>query len=347
MPQKVLFPMEYHRPTQDENAPFSHAGSLAMDWGGLNSTANCKLYAPCDMRCVRVRREASHETYFESVEPVEHADGFVGFAHFTFMHDNVINPNVREGAVLKQGEYFADEGTFANGRGSQVPAHSHIEAGRGKSPARQIQNSRRTFITAPQSHLYDVFWIASDTVMLQPNAGIKKHNWKRTSQTLLKPNTGTSAVRKFGLMVGPSIDLSVVEALATNLKLPYKKVQIHNDVEKIEMDIMYVGGVTLGDATTLENLAASKKIPVNNLELITDKTVLTASKIGPMTSGDVVKIEALARQGEVPVFGQHMGTTPEKTVLYVGFSSNTDTSTLLNLARELKLPNEPLLTIKK
>ena len=46
--QKFKFPMEYLRVTQGEFDPYSHAGSMAMDFGGKDTESD-KLYCPCDM----------------------------------------------------------------------------------------------------------------------------------------------------------------------------------------------------------------------------------------------------------------------------------------------------------
>ena len=72
--QKFKFPMEYLRVTQGENDTYSHAGSLAMDFGGKGTGAD-KLYCPCDMVVKRTRQNANGELYLESVEPVLFADG--------------------------------------------------------------------------------------------------------------------------------------------------------------------------------------------------------------------------------------------------------------------------------
>ena len=101
--QRALFPMEYLRVTQNENGSTSHKGSLAMDLGGRNTGVD-KVYGPCDMRIVRVRKDSSHETYAESLEPVLWADGTVDYLNFTFMHDNVLNANCKAGSIIRQGQ---------------------------------------------------------------------------------------------------------------------------------------------------------------------------------------------------------------------------------------------------
>lgn len=195
--QKALFPMKYLRCTQDENSTTSHAGSLAMDFGGQSGATDDVLFAPCDMICRRRREDSSHELYFESTAAVECADGYKGIVHFTFMHDNTINSNVKVGQVIKQGEYFMDEGGFGRGVKDKFARHVHIEAGKGASPARQVQNSKGTWVTIPQSHLYDIFFIAADTIML---AGKGNHAWRHTTDKLLDTSAnGATAATDIGV----------------------------------------------------------------------------------------------------------------------------------------------------
>ncbi len=85
--ERARFPMEFLRVTQGPNTG-SHAGSKAMDFGGKDTGCDA-VYAPFTGRVARVRTDSSHETYFESLEPVEFADGTVDYMTVTLMHDNV------------------------------------------------------------------------------------------------------------------------------------------------------------------------------------------------------------------------------------------------------------------
>lgn len=163
--QKPYFPMGVLRITQGENSNYSHKGSLAMDFGGKD-TGKDKVYAPCDMRVVRVRTDSSHETYTESLEPVLYADGTKDYISFTFMHDDYLNPNLRVGAVIKQGDYFFDEGGFGGSRPNSFGAHLHLEVSRGKSPAKQVKNAYGTWVTPNQYPIYKALWIKQNTTVL-------------------------------------------------------------------------------------------------------------------------------------------------------------------------------------
>lgn len=175
MAQKFKFPMEYLRVTQGELDTYSHAGSLAMDFGGKDGGAD-RLYCPCDMLVKRCRQKANGELYLESTLPVLFADGTTDYARLLCLHDNAFN--VVEGQVLKQGDYFYDEGGMGGGKPGRYANHVHIEAGKGKwKSTTQSMNSRGTFVIEKQAHLYDLFILGNDVQILN-NGG---YNWKRVS----------------------------------------------------------------------------------------------------------------------------------------------------------------------
>ncbi len=190
--QKALWPGKFLRITQDELSTYSHTGSLAMDSGDENGNIQ-KLYAPCDMTFTRIREnESSQETYAESVAPVLWADGTVDYMSFTFMHDNIINSNVYEGATVQQGEYFYDEGGFGRGRPGTFANHCHIEVSRGKSASMQSKNAYGTFVTANQVHIYDALFIPADCKVLDGRG----HVWKNANETLEKEVISTPATEE-------------------------------------------------------------------------------------------------------------------------------------------------------
>ena len=75
--ERARFPMEFLRVTQGPNTG-SHAGSKAMDFGGKD-TGKDPIYAPFTGKFVRVRKDSSHESYLESLESVEFANGVVDY----------------------------------------------------------------------------------------------------------------------------------------------------------------------------------------------------------------------------------------------------------------------------
>lgn len=173
--QKAYYPFKTMRITQDENGTYSHAGSLAMDDGGASPGTKDAGYAPADIRIARVVSGSSHQIFAETVEPVLWANGDVDYMNFTIMHDDVIDANVKVGAVIRQGVKFFEEGTYSGGRPGTVGSHMHLEVGRGKSPARQVQNSRGTWVTPGQVHIYDALFIPKDGVILDGRG----HPWVR------------------------------------------------------------------------------------------------------------------------------------------------------------------------
>nr|DAN94851.1 MAG TPA: Morphogenesis protein 1 hydrolase [Caudoviricetes sp.] len=164
--QKAYMPMEVLRVTQGRNRG-SHLGTYALDLGGRD-TGQDKVFAPCDLRIVRVRTDggSNGEVYAESTGPVELPDGSASVLHFTFIHDDSYNNNVRVGAVIEQGIYFYDEGGRSDGRPGVYGAHLHLEVGRGTSPARQVKNSRGCWMTPNTEPVENLLWLRPNTVVL-------------------------------------------------------------------------------------------------------------------------------------------------------------------------------------
>ena len=162
--QKFLFPMKHLRVTQGELSNYSHAGSLAMDFGGKDGGSD-KLYAPCDMVVKRCRANATGEMYLESIDKVQFADGTSDYARLLCIHDSAFNKKV--GDVIKQGEYFYDEGGMGSGKPNKFATHVHIEAGKGKwKSTTQSPNSKGTYVCERQEHLYNMFFVPENTVVL-------------------------------------------------------------------------------------------------------------------------------------------------------------------------------------
>lgn len=160
--ERARFPMEFLRVTQGPNVG-SHAGSKAMDFGGKDTGCDA-VYAPFTGRVARVRTDSSHETYFESLEPVEYADGTVDYMTVTLMHDNVLD--VRAGQVLHQGEKIGDEGGFGSGRPGRFGAHLHLEVSRGRNIAYQVRNAQGTYCTPQQIDVWSALWLGMDVQVL-------------------------------------------------------------------------------------------------------------------------------------------------------------------------------------
>ena len=69
--------------------------------------------------------------------------------------------------VIKQGEYFYDEGGMGGGKPNRFATHVHIEAGKGKwKSTTQAPNSKGTYVCERQEHLYNMFFVPENTVVL-------------------------------------------------------------------------------------------------------------------------------------------------------------------------------------
>lgn len=162
-PQLCYFPMQHLRITQSENIG-SHRNSLAMDFGGKDVFKDV-LYAPCDIKIIRVREKANGEVYAESLKPVLFADGTIDYLHILLLHDNNTF-NLKVGDIIKQHHPFYQEGGMYCGDPCYYANHVHIEAGKGKwiNPI-QYKNSSGTYVCENQNHLYSLFWLKKGTTV--------------------------------------------------------------------------------------------------------------------------------------------------------------------------------------
>lgn len=192
--ERARFPMEFLRVTQGPNVG-SHVGSRAMDFGGRDTGCDA-VYAPFTGRVARVRTDSSHETYFESMEPVEFADGTVDYMTVTLMHDNVLD--VRAGQVLHQGEKIGDEGGFGSGRPGRFGAHLHLEVSRGRGIAYQVRNAQGTYCTPQQVDVWSALWLGMDVQVLD-GGGCP---WKRDIKAIIEKQWKTAATQAGAVALG-------------------------------------------------------------------------------------------------------------------------------------------------
>ena len=213
--QNVLFFMQYMRGTQAEGGSTSHVKSLAIDWGGKSAgSAGDPIFAPCDCKVVRARTDSSHEIFLESVAPVRRANGTVGITNFVFMHDETIKPNVKVGAVLKQGEYFANEGGFGRGQSGKFAVHCHSEAADGPSQGKQYQNSAGTYVLQNQMHHYDVFFVPADCVVLNDFG----YPWQHTTDKILDTSNNAGSGAEPTPTIGGAEQMNVFTITAASKK---------------------------------------------------------------------------------------------------------------------------------
>lgn len=162
--QKFKFPMEFLRVTQGEFSTYSHAGSMAIDFGGKDAGSD-KLYCPCDMLVKRCRENANGELYLESTAPVLFADGTSDYARMICIHDSTFK--VKVGDIIPQGQFFYQEGGMGSGNPHKFGTHVHIEAGKGKwKSTTQAKNAQGTYVIENQEHLYNMFILGKDVQIL-------------------------------------------------------------------------------------------------------------------------------------------------------------------------------------
>lgn len=244
--QKAYFPMDVLRVTQGRGVG-SHRGTYAFDFGGKDSGKD-KVYAPCDMKIVRVRTGGdSGEVYAQSVEPVLLPDGTTSVLHFTFIHDDSFNSNCTVGAVIKQGEYFYDEGGKSGGKAGVYAAHLHLEVGKGTSPKKQVKNGYGCWMTPNTAPIEELLWIQSDATILSTGG----YSWTYDKDTkIVKPLSDDAII----LQVGPASagDRKAINATATQRGLPYSE---------DEAGFMYVGPASAGDQVAIISAAEELGLP--------------------------------------------------------------------------------------
>lgn len=157
--------METLRVTQDEQDDFSHKGSFAIDFGG-EDTGKSNIYAPCNLKITRVRRNANGEIYWTSTEPILFADGSIDYASGVFLHCD--NRHLVEGMFFLQDDYITQEGGWGAGSPNKFGNHVHVEACKGilKQP-RQVKNGAGIWVIEKQNSLRSMFFIPKNVKILK------------------------------------------------------------------------------------------------------------------------------------------------------------------------------------
>lgn len=122
--QNILFPMKVMKITTRAGEG-THVGSNAIDIAGSDAGIE-SAFAPFTGVIKKIWANGN-TVWFESVEPVQFADGRQDFAVVSMTHDNSI-ADLSVGRRIEQGEVFYQEGTAGNAYGN----HIHLEIGAGK-----------------------------------------------------------------------------------------------------------------------------------------------------------------------------------------------------------------------
>lgn len=145
--QLAQFPMDVINVTQGENGPYSHRGTLCMDFVG--TTARYPYYAPCDCEVI-ARDNANAFLVFRSMGKVMCGDGVEREIVWDCMHDNTLLFNV--GDKLLKGELMGRTGTG----GVTTGDHLHLNVIEGQT-YQGFDYKPDPALRGTELHIYDVF----------------------------------------------------------------------------------------------------------------------------------------------------------------------------------------------
>lgn len=166
----MLFPLPYMYISQGENEPYSHAGTLNIDFLGWNSNGRvyqCDYYAPCSCKCVRVfgsGADANGRVY-ESLDMVHTPNG-LQYVSFLFFHDD--NPPSTLGSVFTQGDLIGHTGT----EGYVTGDHVHMNCANGLYAGYEHVPPDNMGQLVNSTHIYDICYV-NDTVLVNDYG----YNW--------------------------------------------------------------------------------------------------------------------------------------------------------------------------
>lgn len=112
--------------TQGSNGSFSHKGIMANDIRGKVSGIRYSIYAPCDIKCLKIYPETG-QAMFQSLNKVRFSNGRIDYATFMVAHNNDMNCN--PGDIYRQGDTFFQMGD--KGKGT-TGVHTHIQISQSK-----------------------------------------------------------------------------------------------------------------------------------------------------------------------------------------------------------------------
>ena len=118
--QDFLCPFNDMFITQGSNSAYSHKGIMANDVRGLEGGVRYLIYAPCDMKCIRLYPETG-QAMFQSLNKVRFKNGRIDFATLMVAHDNTMDCYV--GQIFEQGQSFFQMGD----KGFATGIHTHIQ----------------------------------------------------------------------------------------------------------------------------------------------------------------------------------------------------------------------------
>ena len=165
----MLFPLPYMYISQGENESYSHAGILAIDFLGWDSSGRvyeAPMYAPCSCECVAIIDVNNNGRVFQSLDVVHTPNG-LQYVTFMCFHDN--NPIANVGDTFNQGDIFAHTGTAGYVSGD----HTHFNTAYGTYAGWENVPPDNHGELINSSHIYDTCYV-NDTVLVYDY----NYNWQ-------------------------------------------------------------------------------------------------------------------------------------------------------------------------
>lgn len=171
--QDFLCPFTDMYITQGSNSKFSHKGIMANDVRGAKAGDRCLIYAPCDMKCIRLYPE-SGQAMFQSLNKVRFANGRIDYATFMVAHDNTMD--CRVGQIFEQGQSFFQMGDKGNATG----VHTHIQISQSADTS-WYRNKYSIFQFNNEYDTDDCYFVDNTNIIEGMNG-----KWKKTSDVPVK-----------------------------------------------------------------------------------------------------------------------------------------------------------------
>jgi len=172
--QELIFPMKVMRITQGY-LKGSHKGSYAIDLAGKD-TKQDRATVVADSVIVKI---SGHLVYTQTLGICKSVNGDEDYYTCVYMHDNNVK-NLYVGQIIRQGEFFYDEGTAGNASGN----HIHFSIAKGKYQG-AFYNSYKRWVLKNQIKPQEALFITKDTIILD-NGGL---GWVMTDSLTYDPNS--------------------------------------------------------------------------------------------------------------------------------------------------------------
>lgn len=167
--QKAMFIMDTVNISQGMYGSYSHQGSKAIDLAGKDGGTD-PAYAPFDGKVVYMSTSAAYIIY-QSLNPVEFADGTVDYMTVWVMHDDNVG-RFYVGQTFSQGQHFFNEGSSGYATGN----HIHLECAKGTYEG-QYKNDSGVWCIKNQINPYDALFLSESTNIIDGYG----YNWRRTN----------------------------------------------------------------------------------------------------------------------------------------------------------------------